>query len=60
MTSRSNVYVIGYRKPPKAHRFRKGESGKARALHVHSGRETTDPRGKIGSSRPPYDNGEDR
>jgi hypothetical protein len=27
MTSRSNVYVIGYRKPPKNHRFRKGESG---------------------------------
>ena len=27
MTSRSNVYVIGYGKPPKKYRFRKGESG---------------------------------
>jgi hypothetical protein len=27
MTSRSNVCVIGYGKPPKNHRFRKGESG---------------------------------
>ncbi len=30
MMSRSNVYVIGYAKPPKNHRFRrKGESGVA-------------------------------
>jgi len=27
MASRSNVYVIGYAKPPKKHRFRKGQSG---------------------------------
>jgi hypothetical protein len=27
MTSRSNVYAIGYGKPPRNHRFRKGRSG---------------------------------
>ena len=27
MTSRSNLYAIGYGKPPRNHRFRKGRSG---------------------------------